>query len=606
MFSDQWLPLLIAQSLQVAILSIVIWILARTFAKNRPHLAHALWLLVILKVVTPPIFSSPTGTINLTRWIATNELSHDQSEHFSSNQIFPANSIASSPEGLVASPANHQSTKTQAEERSKRNSRLLSTDANTASDDLSHLTLLIWLLGASVGFFVLVIHYGKFSRTLKNSPRIQNEPIQSLAMQLTEKLGVHRKVNIQIVDDLIGPFVYGLLRPTIVLPVELVKGKSHKQLEPLLAHELIHLRRGDLWWALLQCIARNLFWFHPLVVLADRSLTREAERCCDEETIASLGCKPSEYARCLLNVLELKKRLQPAPALPGVRPVDITSNRLERVMKLGNGMHRRTPLWTWPVLLIGCLLVLPGAAWLRGQEKNPNEQAKPSEEACCFQICIVEASNEAIGKLPIEWKTTRPERPGNAGNDENETQGLTTLIKQHVPTRIGSFPKAQQDKYISILQENGCKVASAPTIMTLLNRQANFLSGGEIPVTYNGEMEFLTFGTKVNLLPTKSENDSLDFQLDLELSSLRKNPEPPTDDSFARIVRTNVAGAVSASLNETTSVHTEFENEAGQVVPVLIFIKCSKTQIGERQDSNPIDNPDITPSPTDAQRFKKQ
>ena len=105
----------------------------------------------------------------------------------------------------------------------------------------------------------------------------------------------------------------------MILPLDLVRDKSPAELEPLLAHELIHIRRGDLWVGLLQTLAQILWWFHPLVAMASRVLSREAERCCDEAVIAHLGCEPAAYARSLIDVLALKKQLQPVPACPGVR-----------------------------------------------------------------------------------------------------------------------------------------------------------------------------------------------------------------------------------------------------------------------------------------------
>jgi hypothetical protein len=111
-------------------------------------------------------------------------------------------------------------------------------------------------------------------------------------------------------------------------------------------------------------------------------VTRESERSCDEETVMSLGCSPGEYARSLLDVLERKHQLQLAPALPGVRPVDITLNRMERIMKLGQGSHQRTPRWIWATLLLGCALALPGASIGLTQEGRPrNVPSEPTSDA---------------------------------------------------------------------------------------------------------------------------------------------------------------------------------------------------------------------------------
>ena len=51
--------LMFTQLWQVTLVGVVVLLITRLFAKNRPHLAHVLWVLVLLKCVTPPVFSSP-------------------------------------------------------------------------------------------------------------------------------------------------------------------------------------------------------------------------------------------------------------------------------------------------------------------------------------------------------------------------------------------------------------------------------------------------------------------------------------------------------------------------------------------------------------------
>lgn len=77
---------------------------------------------------------------------------------------------------------------------------------------------------------------------------------------------------------------------------------------------------------------------------------------------------PAAYARSLLAVLETKQQLLAAPIVPGLRPVDITSNRMERIMRIGHGSHSRTPGWVCATLIVGAIIMLPGAAWLKAQE----------------------------------------------------------------------------------------------------------------------------------------------------------------------------------------------------------------------------------------------
>ena len=84
---------------------------------------------------------------------------------------------------------------------------------------------------------------------------------------------------------------------------------------------------------LISSVAAASYWFHPLVWWASRQANRISERCCDEEVLANLDCKPSEYACCLLDALELGTRLSASPALPVIRPVDITFNRNHQKIK---------------------------------------------------------------------------------------------------------------------------------------------------------------------------------------------------------------------------------------------------------------------------------
>ena len=56
------LQLVITQSWQIALLAITVAVLVRLIAKNRPHLSHALWLLVLLKCVTPPVWGQDFPT----------------------------------------------------------------------------------------------------------------------------------------------------------------------------------------------------------------------------------------------------------------------------------------------------------------------------------------------------------------------------------------------------------------------------------------------------------------------------------------------------------------------------------------------------------------
>ena len=90
-------------------------------------------------------------------------------------------------------------------------------------------------------------------------------------------------------------------------------------------------------------------------------MRRYREQCCDEEILARLECRPPQYARCLLNVLELNERFSPALGLAGMSPFEVTSQRLRNIMRSRAGFAAAMPRWCWLVLVGSALVVLPGA-----------------------------------------------------------------------------------------------------------------------------------------------------------------------------------------------------------------------------------------------------
>jgi len=101
-------------------------------------------------------------------------------------------------------------------------------------------------------------------------------------------------------DD-IGPVVIGLLRPRIVVPADFDHRYDAQQRDLVLAHERVHLRRGDLPVNALACALRCLFWFNPLVHLAAAKLRLDQELACDAAVLARHPRAGRAYATALLN-----------------------------------------------------------------------------------------------------------------------------------------------------------------------------------------------------------------------------------------------------------------------------------------------------------------
>ncbi len=420
--------LLVVQSMQIAALAIVVWLLSKTIARKNVHLSFALWLVVLAKCVTPPIWSSPVGVFSWlnvdatqTEFVSSPEVVDAESgllepflsDRFSTFESEPIEfpTTAATGEASNAFPAINQLDMPPFE--------IEGSIANTEPPSIWQITSAwlpaAWLLIATLLMVGTVIRAWCYIRALA-ACSVEDATLQNRADGIRKRLGIKRNIQLLVTSSAVGPAVVGLLRPRIVVPEKLTQNFDGSDLDPILAHELLHIRRGDLWIGLIRHSVSMLWWFHPLVWKTSNALRLGAESCCDEEVISTLGISAKDYARSLLSVLELKRELKAIPVAPGVRPFDITANRLEKIMTCEKRGRSRTPIWCWAVAVLLAVVSLPGASLMWGDEAT------------------IEASPQIEHYLDSEEISTEPTSVADsAGPDvvdghENESKRETSVV----------------------------------------------------------------------------------------------------------------------------------------------------------------------------------
>ena len=539
--TSSWLGWIADQSFQLTIVAGVVWLITSLWASNRPHLAHALWVLVLIKCVLPPI-SSPTGLFG---WVDANTIT---------SGISTAVDRVSLQEHLPDKPATWIDIKDQNSEATKAQSLLLPRDSRittrpTGFQRLCGFLPALVLTGAFIRGVWISVQYILFLRTIRIAKSALSPDLGDTLERLRKRLGIRRRVSIWILDQPIGPAVIGLLRPTILLPKLLFDGRSASQLEPLLTHELIHIRRGDLFWAMLQAIATSLWWFHPLVWLAAKMTTRESELCCDEETIAALKCSPATYARELLNVLERKHLLRVAPALPGVRPVDVTRKRLERIMNLGQGSHLRTPWSAWGIAAIAGFLLLPSSARLGAQQENAKRetstgpgsvQAKQEQtgnvpegepqKPISMQVRFVKMPSTVFATLNVKWSLADAVQIPDGSKLESETERPASSapvvhassIERNLPVLYAILNVADTDLMLQQIQKVQRNSIQRPPRVSFSDGQKVSMSDS-VATPYaigNNKVKVVDVGTHLDLYTSLIGNGSINLKCDLSISTV--------------------------------------------------------------------------------------
>ena len=141
-------------------------------------------------------------------------------------------------------------------------------------------------------------------------------------------------------------FLLGYFRPKIYLPT----GLPPRDMEHILAHEQMHLRRFDNWTKLLGFLALSVHWFNPLVWAAYALLCRDIEMACDEDVILTMEVSHrKEYSSALLRCAAGHRMISACPVAFGEVSV---KQRIPRILN-----YRKPAFWISLAAIVAVVFV---------------------------------------------------------------------------------------------------------------------------------------------------------------------------------------------------------------------------------------------------------
>lgn len=170
-----------------------------------------------------------------------------------------------------------------------------------------NIPLLVWFLGAFLLAAYFSITYILFRREFQMALPVKNEYVKNWLAQMKMK----RTITIRQSSRISAPLTYGIWKPIILMPKH-TNWEDSKQINYVLAHELVHIRRFDTVTKLLLTAVLCIHWFNPLVWAMYILSNRDMELSCDETVVRSFGdTTKSAYALTLISMEESKNRLTP-------------------------------------------------------------------------------------------------------------------------------------------------------------------------------------------------------------------------------------------------------------------------------------------------------
>ena len=199
---------------------------------------------------------------------------------------------------------------------------------------------------------------------------------EALLRRLSAEAGIRRPVVVRVHRSIPGPMTYGVCRPVILLPLD-ADDWSEDELSRAMIHELEHVRRGDWLSQYMARIAGALYWFHPLVWMAWRRLSLEAERACDDAVLRR--SEATAYAHQLVLLAE-RLASTATPPLPAMAACRDLSTRVRAVL---DGAQARGRAGVLPVAAaivaagVFVATVAPLRAVRQGQARLDSAQQPP-------------------------------------------------------------------------------------------------------------------------------------------------------------------------------------------------------------------------------------
>lgn len=357
---DSLLNAALSNALAAAVLAVLAVAVGR--ACRRPAVSHALWLLVLLKLLTPPLVDVPVP------WPVAPPAAEPETIVVTAPDEDVSGATLDDPPEAVLVPVAPD-----AEEP-------LTVVAEPPAPAVAAAPLawrgpvaLAWLAGAAAWLALTAVRGRRFARLLRYG-RKAPAWLQAETDRLAKRLGLASSPAVLLLPGRVAPMVWSLgASARLLLPRELLARLDDDGRQALLAHELAHLRRRDHRVRLFEALTTALYWWHPVVWWARRELREAEEQCCDAWVLWALPGAAKCYALTLVETVDfLSESRAPLPALAsGFGTGDDLRRRVTMIMQ---GSAPRSLSWggLLGVLGLGAFLLPVVPIW--GQE--PQEEKR--------------------------------------------------------------------------------------------------------------------------------------------------------------------------------------------------------------------------------------
>jgi len=309
-----------AVSWQVSILIALIWILSLAGRKSSSNFRYWLWFIVLIRLCIPFGLTLPVGIeLNPSRLFETHvpSIIEEQNVLEKSFPVRSAQTFQAKPDESVQDIISY--------------SKATAISSVTVGETL----VLSWITGILLIGTLVLWRVLKLHNRLKKCPVITRMDLSELLKKLCIKMNIKQPVGLYYLkmDTINSPAVSGIVRPRIYLPKTIADTFSSEELEPILLHELSHIKKFDAVFNWIQIAVQFFYFFHPLVWLVNRKIRHLREEVSDDMALHYFGYERESYSESILKVVK-NIRCEPTFSFVNLGLTERKSSLIKRIKRI--------------------------------------------------------------------------------------------------------------------------------------------------------------------------------------------------------------------------------------------------------------------------------
>ena len=320
-----------------------------------PRWSHALWLLLLIRLVLPGAFP---GQIDLFNLLPSSDRQIELQQPVDTAEQREVSETAQVSDRNEAKPAQKSEPDAGYQEQGTLKAGTPGSRQNKSETWLASLRRVLpflWLAGAMViGGYLLWSNFFLWRIVKRDRPLLDQKTLE-LFEECKERMGVQTLVGLIPSVRIKSPALFGFIRPRLLLPSELVEEAGREEMRYVFLHELAHLKHRDIYLGWLTSVLQILHWFNPLVWFAFHRMRADRELSCDAFVLSRAGNeKPQEYGRAIVGLLRRFSRSRPLPAMAGIlENRSQLKRRITMIAQFKKGSYRWSPLSVFVILALG-------------------------------------------------------------------------------------------------------------------------------------------------------------------------------------------------------------------------------------------------------------